>query len=283
MSSSNKPVASAILAVYNGATTIKLCLESLLVQSVPLEIIVVDDGSTDNSLSLIHSVESIDRNIQVIKQNHAGPALARNLAAKHAKSEILLFVDADMIFDRNYVRDLIKPIQKGKMVGTYTIEERVGNWDNVWARCWNMQEGWEDQKRFPQNPPKWGTDFRAILKSDFDRVGGFDHIGYTDTWSLFNKLGVRPLATRAVCYHHNPGSLAAVYRQARWSGKRPYKFGVLGTIYALLRTTFPVSLLIGIYKSIYYKVPYFVIFKLVYDLGRFVGISEMLLTGKLTK
>lgn len=279
MPSSNKPVASVILAVYNGEATIKLCLASLLVQSVPLEIIVVDDGSTDHTRSFVQAY----KNIKLLSQSHAGPALGRNLAAVHAKCDILLFVDADMIFDRNYVRDLIKPMEKGKVVGTYTVEERVGNWDNVWARCWNMQEGWEDQKRFSPNPPKWGTDFRAILKSEFDRVGGFDHIGYTDTWSLFNKLGVRPLSTRAVCYHHNPGSLIAVYSQARWSAKRPYKFGLLGTLYALLRTSLPVSIVVGLAKSINYKDPSFVIFKLVYDLGRFVGILEMLLTGNLAK
>jgi hypothetical protein len=157
----------------------------------------------------------------------------------------------------------------------------VANWDNVWARCANIQEGWEEKKRFKPNPPKYGTDFRAILKSEFDRVGGFDNIGYTDTWSLFHKLKVRPLATHAICYHKNPDSLAAVFRQARWSAKRPYKFGLLGLIYALMRSCIPVSFIAGLTKS--YIEPSFVIFKLVYDLGRFVGILEMLTTGKLTK
>lgn len=285
MTSSNNPVASSILAVYNAESTIVSCLESLTAQSVPIEIIIVDDGSTD------HTLRSIDRlidlrvenkhRVKVLKQFHAGPALARNLGASHTKSDILLFVDADMIFDKNYVRDLITPIQHKEVIGTYTTEERVANWDNVWARCWNIQEGWQDKKRFPKNPPKWGTDFRAILKSEFGRVGGFDHLGYTDTWSLFAKLGVRPLSTRAVCYHQNPDSLSAVFAQARWSAKRPYKYALLGALYALLRTTLPVSLIVGFAK--FYKEPFFVKFKLVYDLGRFVGILEMLLFGKLTK
>jgi glycosyltransferase involved in cell wall biosynthesis len=278
---SSKPVATAILAVYNAQSTIKSCLDSLLTQSVPLEIIVVDDGSSDDTLAIIHSDVSIDRNAVILKQNHGGPALARNLGATHATTPILLFVDADMTFDQDYVQDLIAPIQKGKVIGTYTTEERVANWDNVWARCANIQEGWEEKKRFKPNPPKYGTDFRAILKSEFDRVGGFDNIGYTDTWSLFHKLKVRPLATHAICYHKNPDSLAAVFRQARWSAKRPYKFGLLGLIYALMRSCIPVSFIAGLTKS--YIEPSFVIFKLVYDLGRFVGILEMLTTGKLTK
>lgn len=278
---SSSPVASAILAVYNAESTISSCLDSLLTQSLPIEIIVVDDGSTDSTIIRIIELKKSHPKITILKQNHGGPALARNLGAKHATTDILLFVDADMVFDKNYVRDLIAPIKKGDVMGTYTTEERVANWGNVWARCWNLQEGWEDRKMFKPNPSKYGTDFRAILKSEFDRVGGFDHLGYTDTWSLFHKLNVRPLATRAICYHKNPDTLMAAFRQARWSAKRPYKFGLIGTLYALLRTTFPVSLVAGLVKS--FREPSFLIFKLVYDLGRFVGILEMLASGKLTK
>lgn len=283
MTSSASSVATAILAAYNSENTIQLALKSLIDQSVPIEIIVVDDGSTDNTLATIHATIQRNKNVKVFTTNHGGPALARNIGASNASSDILLFVDADMTFDKNYVRDLIAPIEHSEVIGTYTVEERVGNWDNVWARCWNMQEGWEDKKRFPKNPPKLGTDFRAILKSEFDRVNGFDNIGYTDTWSLFNKLKTRPQSTKAICYHKNPGSLRTVFLQAKWSAKRPYKYGLLGSIYALIRTSLPVSLVVGIGKAIYYKEPLFVIFKIVYDLGRFVGILEMLLTGNLAK
>jgi len=276
---STKPAASLVLAVYNGAGTIRACLDSLLAQTVRIEIIVVDDGSTDQTGEILATFQEI----QVFHQTHGGPAMARNLAATHTSTELLLFVDADMVFDKNYVRDLIAPIQSGKAIGTYTTNEQVGNWGNIWARCWNWQEGWEDQKRFPRNPPKWGTDFRAILKSEFDKVKGFDHIGYTDTWSLYRKLEIRPLATRALCYHENPDTLTGIYRQSRWSAKRPYKYGVCGTLYALLRTTLPVSLVVGSYKSVTHADFHFLVFKCVYDFGRFVGILEMLLTGNLTK
>ncbi len=286
MRSANNPVASAILAVYNGEKTIIPCLESLLAQTAPIEIIVVDDDSNDQTLKTLQAYKTI----KVLHQSHKGPAFARNLGASHTNTDILLFVDADMVFDKDYVRDLIAPIQMGKVIGTYTTNEQVGNWDNAWARCWNIQEGWEDKMRFPKNlprgkagPPQWGTDFRAILKSEFDRVHGFDHIGYTDTWSLYHKLEIRPLATQALCYHKNPDTLQLVFRQARWSAKRPYKFGVAGTLYALLRTTFPISLIVGVCKALNYKDPIFVIFKLAYDWGRFFGILEMLTTGKLAK
>jgi len=277
MTSLVKPVASCILAVYNAESTILPCIESLIGQSTPVEIIIVDDGSSDRTMQKL----SIYKNIKILKQSHGGPALARNLGSSHATTDILLFVDSDMVFDRDYVNTLISPITTGKVIGTYSTNEKVANWENVWARCWNIEEGWEDGIRFPANPPEFGTDFRAILKSEFDRVGGFDHIGYTDTWSLFKKLNIKPLATPALCFHKNPGSLTAVFRQARWAAKRPYKYGILGTLYALVRTTLPISLLVGLAKSA--RNTRFLIFKIIYDLGRFVGIIEMITTGKLAK
>lgn len=277
-----KSFATAILATYNSEKTLVAALSSLLTQTVPTEIVIVDDGSTDQTKSIIKKFS----NVICLSQKHQGPAKARNLGAKKASSNILLFVDADMTFDPHYVEDLIAPILEKKVIGTYTTNERVANWDNPLARCWNIQEEWADGLRFPPPPaggPPQGTDYRAILKSEFDRVGGFDDIGYTDTWSLFNKLGQRPLATHALCYHHNPDSFASVYRQARWAAKRPYKYGLIGSLYALLRTSLPVSIVVAITKSLTHQNLCFFPFKLVYDLGRFVGILEMLTTGKLSK
>jgi glycosyltransferase involved in cell wall biosynthesis len=280
----SSPKVSAILAVYNSEKTIEPALNSLIKQSQKVEIIVVDDGSTDTTKSLVNKIIELNQkdNIKLLKQKHGGPALARNLGASHAEGDTLLFVDADMVFDPDYVRDLIAPIEAGVAIGTYTVDERVANWDNPLARCWNIQEGWQTGKRFPAKIGP-ATDFRAIRKIDFNKVAGFDNIGYTDTWSLFAKLGVRPLPTHAVCYHNNPGDLGSVYRQAKWAAKRHYKLGILGVAVALLRTSFIPSLILGIVKSLRHSTTQFLIFKLVYDFGRFVGICEMVLTGKLTK
>lgn len=279
MTSSTKPSVSAVLAVYNSASTLRSCLDSLLAQTVPLEIIVVDDGSTDSSVEIVRSYSKI----KVIKQNHQGPASARNLGASHAQGDILLFVDSDMTFDKHYVQDLIQPILDNKAIGTYTVKEMVANWDEPLARSWNWQEGWAPKYRFPAEPPQYGTDFRAIKKSEFERVGGFDNIGYTDTWTLFKKLGKRPLRTNAVCYHRNPSTYQAVFRQARWVAKRPYKYGIFGALYALIRTSLPVSLLSGPITALRRREITFIPFKIVYDLGRLVGIVEMLVIGSLAK
>ena len=109
--------------------------------------------------------------------------------------------------------------------------------------------------------------FRAILKSEFEKVKGFDIIGYTDDWTLASKLGVEPKTTYAKFYHHNPSSLTAVFTQASWIGKRQYKLGWLGTLITIFKANPGFSVLIGLYKSFRYFSPQFCIFKLVYDLG----------------
>jgi len=80
-------------------------------------------------------------------------------------------------------------------------------------------------------------DFRAILKKEFLKVEGFSKTGYTDTWSLSEKLDYKPLATNALYYHFNPSSLKEVFSQARWTAKRHYKLGFLGGLVNLFKIT----------------------------------------------
>jgi hypothetical protein len=77
--------------------------------------------------------------------------------------------------------------------------------------------------------------------------------------------------------------LSEVFSHAKWVGKRNYKFGYLGFLAALLRSSFPVSIVIGIYKAIVFGNLAFPIFKIVYDFGIFAGILEKLLYGKNSK
>ena len=271
---------SLIIPTYNEEKVIDLCLESLAKQTYSdFEIILIDDGSVDNSKVKIQKAKLQFKNQKLIllEQNHGGPGIARNLGAKKAAGEILVFVDADMTFAKDFLKKLVQPILDSKSKGTFSKDEYVENWDNVWARCWNINEGWPPKMRHPKNYPDHQPVFRAILKSEFDRVGGFTPGGYNDDWSLGQKLGYdAENAPGAVFYHANPSSLKEVYAQAKWVGRREYKLGVLGTFFALLRALFPVSLIIGFAKFVIYGEPAFVIFKVVYDWGIFVGIIESL-------
>ncbi len=288
---------SVILPVYNEEKYIGKCIETLMGQTwEDIEIIVVDDGSVDNTKSEIRISKSETnskskiqnpkhcRQIILLEQSHQGPAKARNWGAETARGEILIFADADMYFDENYIQDLVAPIIKGKTKGTFTKNEMVANWENILARCWNYNENWSEKKRVPENLNE-GTDFRAILKSEFLRVGGFDDIGYTDTWSLFRKLEYRPsLVEGAICYHHNPDNLAEVYRQTRWVGKNEFKTCTLKRrVFNIIRYNIISSLIIGLFKAIKKQEPRFVFFKIVYDWGIFVSVLKAFLGERKSK
>jgi len=278
---------SVIIPTYNEGENLVKCLESLSRQKgEDFEVIVVDDGSTDGSISKIKDRISNLRlkSLKILKQSHKGAGAARNLGAKLAQGEILVFVDADMTFDDEFLEKLIAPIEKGITKGTFSKEEIVSNWENVWARCWNINEGWEPKRRHPKNYPNHQPVFRAILKSEFDRVGGFTPGGYNDDWSLSEKLGYEAIAAPgAIFYHKNPADLKEVFNHAKWVGKRKYKLGAFGYLVAVVRVSLPFSIIIGLYKSLVSCLLSFFVFKIVYDFGVVIGIIDYLISGKAAK
>lgn len=276
---------SVIIPTYNEKDILISAIESLGEQSLDdFEIIIVDDGSKDGTSKILTNLQKTLNSLIFLRQDHKGAGAARNLGADKAKGEILVFVDADMTFDKDFLAKLIKPIISGKTKGTFSKEEFVSNWDNVWAKCWNINEGWQVKRRHPKNYPNHQPVFRAIEKSEFEKVRGFTPGGYDDDWSLSKKLGYEATAaTGAIFYHKNPSSLPEVFNQAKWVGKRNYKLGIIGDIVALIRASFPVSLVIGFIKAILNKTTSFILFKVVYDFGIFIGILQKLLSGKKSK
>ncbi|QQG41126.1 MAG: glycosyltransferase family 2 protein [Candidatus Woesebacteria bacterium] len=273
---------SIIIPTYNEKKSLGECIESLRKQSVSdFETVVIDDGSTDGTLEILRKFKKTIPNFRFAKQNHKGAGAARNFGAKFAKGQILVFVDADMMFDVNFLKKLVAPIESGISKGTFSKEEYVANWDNVWARYWNINEGWEPKRRHPKNYPDHQPVFRAILRTEFERVGGFTPGGYDDDWSLYKKLGYEAVnAPGAIFFHKNPDNLIEIYNHAKWVGKRTYKFGYLGYLGGLVRSSFPVSVVVGMYKGFKIHDLRFMIFKVVYDFGIFIGILEYLFTMK---
>jgi|SRR3989344_3655200 len=269
---------SVIIPIYNEEEVIENCLESLAKQSYKdLEVILVDDGSTDRTLEIIRNWKFEIGNLKLLEQKHMGPGVARNLGASEANGDILVFVDADMAFDKNFVKDLVKPILDGKSIGTFSKNEFVTNKDNIWSICWNINRNLPADRMIGKNYPNSAPVFRAILKDKFLKVGGFDTDGrYTDDWSLSRKLGIEStLALGAIYYHQNPNSPREIWKQARWIGKNEF---ITGTFLRKARSfvlySLPFSIIVGICKSIIKVQPRFLIFKLVYDLGIWISVVK---------
>ncbi len=272
--------ASVIIPVYNEEESISECLSTILDQSLrDYEIIVVDDGSNDRTLDLVKSFDKI----KILTQSHKGAGAARNLGASNSKGEILVFVDADMTFDHVFLKNLIDPISR-TIIGTFSKEENLANKENVWARCWNINRGLPETKMHSKNYPDSDRVFRAITKEAFDRAGGFNEkAGYTDDYSLSEKLGVMAInAPGALFYHKNPDNLTEVYIQSKWMAKRKYKLGIIGELATLVVRSLPFSILFGLSAAIAKGIPLFFIFRIVSDFGQFVGIIEHI-GGKVSK
>ena len=91
-----KPLISVIVPVYNAGLSIEKCAKSILTQTFSnLELILIDDGSTDNSLFICRSLASQDARITVRHQSNQGVSKARNLGISISKGEWIAFVDAD--------------------------------------------------------------------------------------------------------------------------------------------------------------------------------------------
>ncbi len=91
-----EPLVSIIIPVYNGEATISRCLKSVLFQDyLNLEILAVNDGSTDQSLALCRELADYDSRIQVIDQPNAGVSAARNHGLSLARGKYIPFLDCD--------------------------------------------------------------------------------------------------------------------------------------------------------------------------------------------
>jgi glycosyltransferase involved in cell wall biosynthesis len=95
----NQPLISVIIPAYNAEEFIAQTIESVLSQTYQnLEILVVDDGSTDTTAEIIKSFAQKDRRIILLQQSNAGVAAARNLAIKKSQGEYIAPIDADDIW-----------------------------------------------------------------------------------------------------------------------------------------------------------------------------------------
>lgn len=106
---------STIIPVYNAEKFLCKCLDSLLnaqISEVTNEIILIDDGSTDNSLEICKDYESNHNNIKVFSQKNQGPSVARNVGLNKALGDWITFVDSDDWVDQKYFSSFLKLREK---------------------------------------------------------------------------------------------------------------------------------------------------------------------------
>ncbi len=104
---------SVIIPVYNVEKYLEQCLAGVVGQSYKnLEIILVDDGSSDGSPAICDTYAAKDERVIVYHNPNHGPSYSRNFGIDHSRGEYLLFIDSDDWVDENYVANLVKAIEE---------------------------------------------------------------------------------------------------------------------------------------------------------------------------
>ena len=108
---------SVIIPAFNCEKTIEGCINSLLSRkaiSVNIEIIIVDDGSTDNTRNVLENLKNCHKEIQVFTQENKGAGAARNLGIEKATGDYLWFIDGDDVVNQNSINVISFEISKYK-------------------------------------------------------------------------------------------------------------------------------------------------------------------------
>ena len=163
-----EPIVSVIIPVYNAEKFLKQCLNSVISQTLKeIEIICVDDGSTDNTNAILKAFSEKDQRITVIHQQNAGAGAARNNGLRRAKGKYLSFLDADDFFEKTMLERAVSKIEEDQA-------------EFVVFRC---NQYLEDQKKF--------KNIRYSLREDRICPLILDRLQVTFLKLLWVGLGIR--------------------------------------------------------------------------------------------
>lgn len=120
---------SIIVPIYNVEKYLKRCLDSILSQSYKnIEIILIDDGSKDNSGLICDNYAAIDKRVKVIHQKNSGVSVARNVGLAHSKGEYIAFVDSDDYISQSFVeKSILNMLENKSDIIIFNFIEDHGN------------------------------------------------------------------------------------------------------------------------------------------------------------
>jgi len=214
---------SVIVPAYNESAGIEAAVRSLVASDHPLEVIVVDDGSTDGTAELVESLRL--SGVHVIRQQNAGKPAALNTGLQAASFELVVMVDGDTVFEEDAVRMLVQPFADPS-VGAVSGNAKVGNRKGLLGRWQHIEYvvGFNLDRRLfdlaecmPTVPGAVGGFRRSALQ----RIGGLSDVTLAEDTDLTMALcrdGWRVVyEERACAWTEAPASLSALWRQRyRW-------------------------------------------------------------------
>ncbi len=218
---------SVAIPTYNAEAVIGACLASLMLQTFPVdqtEVIVCDNGSTDNTLKLI--AEHYPK-VTVVSTQERGSGYARNAAIQSASGKYICSIDADCIADPQWIAEIVKAFEVTPdnvvCLGGQILPFRQHTVVERYHPAWIKQENLREQR---SNLIYAETPNASFKRNVFDLVGYFDGTqGMDDT-----DLGIRitaagfsiQYAPAAIVYHRNPMTIQQLYHHRR-------KYGIFTT------------------------------------------------------
>ncbi len=244
-----RPTVSVLVPAYNESVSIADALRTIAASDYPLlVIIVIDDGSSDNTASIASRLGIA--NVKIIVQRNAGKAAALNRGVAAARGDIVICVDADTVFQRDTASWIVQPFAKAD-VGAVSGNVKVGNRHSLLGRWQHLEysHGQQTERRAQEMlgltwciPGAIGAFRREALQ----RIGGFtvDTMAedtdvavrvYLDGWrSVFEPRAIawtevpttwRPFGRQRIRWHF--GSYQVLWKHRKRLGRRPRRFGLL--------------------------------------------------------
>jgi glycosyltransferase involved in cell wall biosynthesis len=283
-----RPLVSVIVPVYNGEETIAACIASLLSLDFPAEqreLVVVDNGSTDRTPDILAQFE---KRIRMVRDDHPGPAAARNAGIRVAIGDLIAFIDADCRADRQWLQHLLPPL-RDPSVGIAGGRIRAFPPGN---RITSFGETIHDQQRAIESakPPyavtaNWGSRRQVLVDA-----GLFDErlLRGSDS-ELAYRIGRNyrlVYCPDALVFHRHESTLRGLFREGRDHGRGRILMRAAGVRSSLLRAErfgLPVRLARGALRTVFGPKRFEALCQAVFDLGKAVGGLAGLLPPRRSK
>ncbi|GHC44914.1 glycosyltransferase [Streptomyces flavofungini] len=215
---------SVLVPAYNEAKCIENTVRSLTASDHPIEVIVIDDGSTDGTA---RTVEGLGLpNVRVVRQHNAGKPAALNRGLANARHDLIVMMDGDTVFEAATVRELVQPFadpRVGAVAGNAKVGNRnslIGSWQHIeYVMGFNLDRRMYDVLRcMPTIPGAVG----AFRRTALERVGGMsdDTLAEdTDITMALHRDGWHVVyAERARAWTEAPETVRQLWSQRyRWS------------------------------------------------------------------
>ncbi|MFE4799243.1 bifunctional polysaccharide deacetylase/glycosyltransferase family 2 protein [Streptomyces sp. NPDC056708] len=226
-----RPV-SVLVPAYNERECIANTVRSLVASDHPVEIIVIDDGSTDGTAGIVEAMRLPQ--VRVIRQRNAGKPAALNNGIAHSRHDIVVMMDGDTVFEPATVRELVQPFadpRVGAVAGNAKVGNRdslIGAWQHIeYVMGFNLDRRMYDILRcMPTIPGAVG----AFRREALDRIGGMSEDTLaedTDVTMALHRDGWQVVyAENARAWTEAPETV-----QQLWSQRYRWSYGTMQAIW----------------------------------------------------